>query len=107
MKDNEQILRIRKMETALDKAKEALEGLEKALDHYGEAAEAIAALSAYYGSEDWLQDFDDDNAGKLPPVEELKRGILSEDGIYDVLVLERELLVQMLEIVSEHIREGI
>jgi hypothetical protein len=45
--------------------------------------EAIEILSAYYGSNDWKQDYADDEAGRLP--KDLKRGVLSEDGIWNLL----------------------
>jgi len=40
-------------------------------------------LEAYYNSPQWRKDFEADEAGKLP--KDLKRGVLSEDGIYDLL----------------------
>ena len=43
----------------------------------------IQELSNYYSSPLWLQDLDDARAGKLP--HDLKRGVLSEDAIYDLL----------------------
>ena len=43
----------------------------------------MAELSKYYGSESWKQDFAADETGKLPP--DLKRGVLSEDGIWNLL----------------------
>ena len=45
--------------------------------------EEVAELSKYYGSELWKLDFAADEAGKLPP--DLKRGVLSEDGIWNLL----------------------
>ena len=45
--------------------------------------EDVAELSKYYGSELWKQDFAADEAGNLPP--DLKRGVLSEDGIWNLL----------------------
>ena len=45
--------------------------------------EDVAELSKYYGSDLWKQDFAADEAGKLPP--DLKRGVLSEDGIWNLL----------------------
>ena len=45
--------------------------------------EDVAELSKYYGSELWKLDFAADEAGKLPP--DLKRGVLSEDGIWNLL----------------------
>ena len=43
---------------------------------------AISILEAYYTTT-WLSDFEADEAGLLPP--DLKRGVLSEDGIYNLL----------------------
>ena len=50
--------------------------------------EAIRILSEYYGSDEWKQDFADDEAGRLP--KDLKRGVLSEDGIWNVLSSEED-----------------
>ena len=46
-----------------------------------EVENAMVVLSGYYGSEVWKQDFADDEAGLLP--EDLKRGVLSEDGLWN------------------------
>ena len=86
---DEQLQRIRKMERHLNRASAALKRLSFALDKYEEAKEDIAALASYYGSDDWKQDFADDEAGRLP--KDLKRGVLSEDGIWNLLEAHREL----------------
>ena len=57
--------------------------LDTALDKWEAVQEAIAVLKRYYGSDQWRQDFADDEAGLLP--DGLKRGVLSEDGIWDLL----------------------
>ena len=49
----------------------------------------VAELSKYYGSELWKLDFAADEAGKLPT--DLKRGVLSEDGIWNLLSDYREI----------------
>jgi hypothetical protein len=46
-------------------------------------AETIAALSAYYSSGEWLEDYEADERGEFPP--DLKRGVLSQDGLYNLL----------------------
>ena len=51
--------------------------------------EDVAELSKYYGSDLWKQDFAADEAGKLP--QDLKRGVLSEDGIWNLLADYREI----------------
>ena len=84
MSDNkEQIARIRKMERHLDRALAAVKRLSAALDKWEAVQDDIDALDKYYSSGEWRQDFEDDEAGKLPA--DLKRGVLSEDGIWNLL----------------------
>ena len=80
---NEQIARIQQMEQHLDRASAAVMELSAALDKYQEVQESLSALNVYYGSEDWQKDFAADEAGLLP--RDLKRGVLSEDGIWNLL----------------------
>ncbi|MBR6974062.1 MAG: DUF4298 domain-containing protein [Bacteroidaceae bacterium] len=94
----EQIERIKRMERCLDQASAAVMELSAALDQYMAAQEAIHALEAYYGS-DWRKDFEDDVAGLLP--KDLKRGVLSEDGIWNLLADNRQLNRQMQEVVKD------
>ena len=94
-----QIARIGKMEGYLDQAAQAVMLLSVALERYAEAKESIRALSDYYGSEEWKQDFADDEAGLLPS--DLKRGVLSEDSIWNVLSDSRELEERMGEIAGK------
>ena len=79
----EQIERIKQMELRMERAAKAVMELSAALDNYEAVLEDIAALKQYYGSETWKQDFADDEAGLLP--EDLKCGVLSEDGIWNLL----------------------
>ena len=46
-------------------------------------AEKIAALEAYYTSGEWREDYEADERGELPP--DLKRGVLSQDALFDFL----------------------
>ena len=91
--NKEQLQRIRKMERHLVRAASALKRLSSALDKYEEAKADIAALARYYGSDEWKQDFAADEAGRLP--KNLKRGVLSEDGIWNLLEEHRELQERM------------
>ena len=61
---------------------------QKEQDKQERIQEAIRILSEYYGSDEWKQDFADDEAGRLP--KDLKRGVLSEDGIWNVLSSEED-----------------
>ena len=71
------------MEQLFDLAKEAMEEPTISFKTYEKAQEAIAVLSEYYGSKEWKQDYADDEAGLLP--KDLKRGVLSEDGLWNLL----------------------
>ncbi len=91
-KDNkQQIARIRTMEQRMNRVAAAVKRLSVALDKWETAQDDITALSEYYGSDLWRQDFADDEAGLLPA--DLKRGVLSEDGLWNLLVDVRELNV--------------
>ena len=87
--NKEQLRRIRQMERHLARAASALKRLSSALDKYEEAKTDIAALASYYGSDEWKQDYAADEAGLLP--KDLKRGVLSEDGIWNLLEDNKEL----------------
>lgn len=79
----EQIERITYMEQILDEATEAASSLSEALEKYSAIQDKLQELTAYYSSKQWRQDFDDDSAGKIPS--NLKRGVLSEDAVYNLL----------------------
>ena len=105
MKNNmEQIERIKLMEQHFDQATSAAASLATALDQYEEAQDAVRALSDYYGSATWKQDFVDDEQHQLDASTtdtadsgygKLKRGVLSEDGIWNLLETLSELKSRM------------
>ena len=91
---NTQIERIKKMSSMMKSAQEACTELDEAMNRLAEALEKydkergnFEELAAYYDSELWLKDFADDEAGLIP--EEIDRGALSEDGIYNLLTNQR------------------
>ena len=83
MSKKDQIERIRQMELRMERAARAVMELSAALENYEAVQEDITALEQYYGSEAWKQDYADDEAGLLP--NNLRRGVLSEDGIWNLL----------------------
>ena len=85
--------RIEAMETILDTANEKLDDLEQAITALREYQNEIQTLETYYTGADWKKDLALDEAGKLPT--DLKRGVLSEDGIYHMLERNRELLARI------------
>ena len=94
----EQIERIQHFESLLDRVAPVLKNLGEALDAVEAVQEDVKELSAYYESDEWRDDFETDEAGKLPA--DLKRGVLSEDGLYDVLSDHYTLTIRLLDTVS-------
>ena len=77
---------------------EWLGNLEEALDAFDGIQEDVKELAAYYDDDAWREDFEADEAGRLP--RDLKRGVLSEDGLYDILSAHYALTVRLLDTVS-------
>lgn len=80
-----QVRRIQYYETLLQKAEQILRNENIS---YPELELYIQELDDYYTGPAWKEDFAADEAGMLPA--DLRRGVLSEDGIYDVLQEYRE-----------------
>ena len=79
----ERIRRIIEMENRCDRISHVLHAAEVCPDHLDSIRDDIRALSEYYEGSLWREDFEADEAGLLPP--DLKRGVLSEDAVYDLL----------------------
>ena len=78
----EAIQRVQKMEQYLD---DILEGLHEDDQNIWEdevLQEKLKDLSEYYSNGLWLEDYDRDCAGEFP--RDLKRGVLSQDTLYDL-----------------------
>ena len=88
-----QIQRIAYYEEVMDRVAAAAVGLEEALEAFFEAFPLFRELDAYYGGDLWRQDYEDDEAGRLPA--DLKRGVLSQDAAYNVLSGYRQLLARV------------
>ena len=94
----EQIERIKTMEQHLERASQLVIQLSAAFDEYTEVQESLRELEIYYSSNEWKQDFADDEAGLLP--KDLKRGVISEDAIWNVLEDSRALNLRMKELLN-------
>lgn len=98
-----QIERIKKMESYLDEAGAAIAELAEAMDRYEKIQSKYYKLENYYGSTKWIDDFEADEAGKLP--EDLKRGVLSEDAVYDLITDHGALMARMQRAVLKSIEK--
>ena len=75
--------RIARMERILKEASDAIRNLTEAANAYAALQADLSELEAYYGSDAWMRDYEADEKGLLP--RDLKRGVLSEDAVYDLL----------------------
>ena len=90
--------RIEEMERCLDASREAFNRLNEALNGYESVLRDYQKLCRYYGSAQWMKDFEADEAGRLPA--ELKRGVLSEDAVYDLITDHHALAVRTLKMLA-------
>ena len=79
-----------KMEDILQKANHTLNTLEASIFDLQHMQDDIQKLSDYYGSKQWRKDLESDEQGLFP--DDLKRGVLSEDGIYNMLERNKEVM---------------
>lgn len=80
--------------------------LNKSVKVFGEVRNAVEKLKSllpqfqslknYYGSEEYMRDFDKSNL--TSEYDDIHCGVLSEDGVYNLLVEAHELAVEMLEL---------
>ena len=75
--------RVTESEHILDKAQQTAAQLESALRAYEEIQDEVKALETYYAGPEWKEDFAADEQGMFPDT--LKRGVLSEDAVYNLL----------------------
>ena len=81
--NTERIRRITEMENRYERISHALHTPGVCPDRLDSIRDDIQALSEYYEGSLWREDFEADEAGLLP--QGLKRGVLSEDGVYNLL----------------------
>ena len=94
MTTQERIARIAHMEQLMDRCSEACAQLAQALCRFEEAERDMQQLAAYYfDGGPWAEDCEADAAGLLP--QELKRGVLSQDALWELFSQRRELQTEM------------
>ena len=77
------INRIQKMEERYDQLEKGVRALQAAVAECEGFKDNYKALKKYQKSGKWLKDYEADEQGKLPA--DLKRGVLSQDGLYNLL----------------------
>ena len=91
--------RISAYEETLDRALQVADQTETALRDCERILPDLQALDEYYASPVWKEDYAADEAGLIP--KDLKRGVLSQDAVYDLLERFRELRAEMSRIAGE------
>lgn len=75
--------RIEYMESIFDQFQEIVRNDPHRLRNDAKLKEKLKILIEYYEGGQWLRDYESDERGELPV--QLKRGVLSEDGVYNLL----------------------
>lgn len=76
--------RVKAMELAFDRAVEIIRSPSPDIHALRKIKDTVAELKEYQTSGLWLKDFESEEAGKLP--EGIRCGVLSEDGLYNLLI---------------------
>ncbi len=84
------IKRIQQMELYFDDLVDVMRHCPKALYEDEAIQEKLQTLADYQESGQWLKDYEADERGELP--RDLKRGVLSEDGLYNLLCEAEEFI---------------
>ena len=77
------IARVKQMEQYMDEVSYVLKNCPESIKGNEEIRLKITELENYQESGQWILDYECDERGELPP--DLKRGVLSEDMLYNLL----------------------
>lgn len=77
------IERVRAMEEDFNAVRDSMNEMEIAISNFESIQGRIERLSSYLEDGQFLKDFEDDERGELP--QDMPRGVLSEDALYDLL----------------------
>lgn len=103
MSNKKQLARIDEYEQILSSSINIISNISKALSEYQHIQPSINKLAKYYGSKEWFDDLKDYDNNKLP--KDINAGILSEDGIYNMLLDNEEIALDMQEISKEILKK--
>lgn len=91
------IERITKNEERFDKVLESVKSLENSLSNFKANQKDLLLLKKYYMSKNWIKDKESLEKGKISKI---KAGVLSEDGIWNMLSDIDEIIVDMKKIIE-------
>lgn len=70
------------MENRYVRVRRAVDAMCDSLEEYLQVQDDIEALDHYEQCGEWLKDYETDGRGEIPA--DLPRGVLSQDGLYDL-----------------------
>ena len=91
--------RITKNEERFDKILLNVKELQKNLETFEQNQKDLLLLKKYYQSKTWIKDKDNYEKNVIPKV---KAGVLSEDGIWNMLSDLDELIIDMKRIIKKY-----
>ncbi len=92
------IERITQNEERFDKVLDSSKKLEEALTSFESIKKDLLLLKKYYSSKNWIKDKDTYEEKKL----NVKAGVLSEDGIWNMLESIDEIMNDMKRIINDY-----
>ena len=87
---------ITKMENILNRTDELISEMEKLLETWEQNQEDFNELMNYYTGEERGKDLEDDRLNIIP--QDLPRGVLSEDAVFDTYGNRKDLSVKMIKL---------
>lgn len=93
---------IEKHETTLDQHTEKLKEFNHLIEWFNQNRDSYDELIEYYDSDLWMEDYEADNNGEFSS--DLKRGVLSEDAIFNLIGDYYHSYVNALELITKHLK---
>lgn len=87
---------ITKMENILNRTDELISEMEKLLEKWEQNQQDFNDLMNYYTGEERGKDLEDDRLKIIP--QDLPRGVLSEDGVFDTYGNRKDLSIKMIKV---------
>lgn len=87
---------ITKMENILNRTDELISEMEKLLEKWEQNQQDFKDLMNYYTSEERGKDLEDDRLQIIP--QDLPRGVLSEDAVFDTYGNRKDLSIKMIKL---------
>ena len=87
---------ITKMENILNRTDELISEMEKLLEKWEQNQHDFNELMNYYTGEERWKDLEDDRLKIIP--QDLPRGVLSEDAVFNIYGNRKDLLIKMIKL---------